>query len=70
VLNITATINSNQVTSSNLMANCTNRVCVLRLGTGFSSGANLVVNFGLLRNPKYTSSQRINILIYYSIHIN
>ena len=56
--------------SANLQANCLNKICVLKLGASFNSGINIIINFGVFRNPKYTASQKVGIFIYFSTSLN
>jgi hypothetical protein len=69
-INISATLNNNPVNSANINASCSNKICILRLGTSFNSGTNIIINFGSFRNPRYTSTQRIGVFMFYSTNMN
>jgi hypothetical protein len=65
-LNVTATANGNAISSTNTSVSCANEVCTIKLGTIINVSTNVVINFGLMRNPKYIASQKIGVFIYYS----
>lgn len=69
-LNVTVTANGNIISSGNTSVSCSTGVCTIKLGTTINNNTNLAINFGLMRNPKYTASQKISVLIYYSNTIN
>jgi hypothetical protein len=69
-LNITANLGGTPISSSSMNASCTNKICIIKLGTSFATNTNVEVIFGQLRNPKYTANQRINVLIYFGVNSN
>lgn len=70
VLNSTATINGTTINQSLIQSNCTNRVCIIRLGTSFALNTNVVVSFGQLTNPRYTATQRITVFVFFANNSN
>jgi hypothetical protein len=69
-LNVNATFNNTAVNQSVIQANCTNRVCVIRLGTSFVENNNIIMSFGQFRNPRFTAAQRIVVMIYFGVNSN
>lgn len=69
-LNVTASLNRTAVNSSSITANCTNKICLIKLRIAFAINTNVEILFGQVRNPRYTASQRINVLIYFGVNSN
>ena len=70
ILNVTTTLNSTSVTQSLIQANCTNRICIIRIGASFAENTNVVISFGQFRNPRYTAAQRITVFVYFGVNSN
>ena len=69
-LNVTATLNSTAVNQPLIQANCTSKVCIIRLGTSFAENTNILISFGRFRNPRFTAAQRITVFVYFGVNSN
>ena len=69
-LNVSATLNNTVVNQTLIQANCTSRICIIRLRSSFAENNNIVMSFGQFRNPKYTASQKITVFVYFGVNSN
>ncbi len=69
-LNVTVSLNGSVINSNTITSNCTNKVCIIKLGTAFNASTLVETTFGLLRNPKFTASQKITVFVYFGVNSN
>jgi hypothetical protein len=69
-LNVTVNLNGSPMNTSTITSSCLNKVCIIRPGTTFNANTLVEPTFGLLRNPKYTASQKITVFVFFSATSN
>lgn len=65
-LNISVSLNSSVINSTNVTSSCVSKVCTIRLNRAFNSSTLVETTFGLLRNPRFTASQRITVMVFFN----
>lgn len=56
--------------SSIITSNCTNKVCIIKLGAIVNANTNIETTFGLLKNPKFTATQKVNVFVFFETNSN
>jgi hypothetical protein len=69
-LNVSVNLNGSPMNSSIITSNCTNKVCIIKLGAIVNANTNIETTFGLLKNPKFTATQKVNVFVFFETNSN